>query len=181
MKVEFINYGLAKRKKFFYALCLIIIILLFVTLFKYFLPPDYEHHQHYGYHHRHSILDIFDLFTYTQFLAIPVLTTLIGIPLIFYSKIVQLISVDTEHDFFKVEYVGRFRLRPVTKTAKLSETRIQIERPDFHQSNYRDKTYFSIHMRHKNFGYLKISARDFKNIKQICDQFQLLNAKNYFG
>ena len=148
-------------------------ILLCITLFKYFFPPDYQHH-HYGYRHRRTILDIFDWLTYKQFLLMPILTALIGIPLILYPKIIYRISVDTDQDFFEVEYVGRFRLRPVTRIAKLHEISIQLERPEHQHPSLGDRAYFSIHLRHKNFGYLKVSAKDFKNIKQICDYFQLL-------
>jgi hypothetical protein len=175
LKAEFINKSIAKRKNFFNTLCLAVIILLIISLYKYFFPPDYKHH-HYGLRVRHSLFELFGLLNYTQFLLISVLTALIGIPLIFYRKIIHRITVDTKHDLFEVEYVGRFSLSSVTKTAKLSEINVQIERPEHSHPYAKDRGYFSIHLRHKHFGYLKVSAHDFKNIKQICDQFQSLKA-----
>lgn len=173
LKEEFVNNNIATRKKMFYSFCIAIGICLALTLYKYFFDPEgHPQERHYG---RKSMVSFIMELSYTGSLAISILITVIGIFLIFYLKIILRMKVDSEQNFLEIECIERFKFKPVSKIMKLSETAIQIEELEGRERYSNNTTVrYSLHLTNKQFGHLKISESDFKNIKEVCDRFQLL-------
>ena len=115
-------------------------------------------------------------FSYNQFIGYSILTFLIIIPIIISAKIVRKLFVDTEENKLDIEYIDRFRLKPKSKSVKLSDTIIQVEERQYRDRNFvkRGEVFYKLHLTNPAFGHIKISSLDFKEIKEIAKYFQSL-------
>lgn len=165
MTAELINDNIGTRQKLLLTAGGTLILLLLVNFCKYYFAPlEYQK----------GLESSRFWFSYNEYLGFSIITIFIVIPIIIASKIVRRLYIDTDKNLLEVEYINRFNIKPTSKTLKLSETNIQVSEYEI-RDRYFSKTgeiIYTLYLTNPNFGQLKISGQDFKNIKDISFLFQ---------
>lgn len=167
LRLEYINDNIYNRKKLLIKLGIALLIIILYNFCKYYFAPlEYQIGE------KSSRI----WFSYNQFFFFSILSILIIIPIIVSAKIVCKLIVDTDENKLEIDYIDRFRLKPNSKSVKLSQTIIQVEEIQYRNRNFvkSGEVYYKLHLSNPEFGHIKISSLDFKKINDIAKYFQTL-------
>jgi hypothetical protein len=115
-------------------------------------------------------------FSLTDFLVFSTLAFGILSWIILGSKIVVRLIVDEASDLLTIQYIGRYRFRPGTAIARISETQVYIERLEnsywFHK---KEEDHVSVYLTHPGFGSIRVGPQDFgMETHQLAEYLQRL-------
>jgi succinate dehydrogenase hydrophobic anchor subunit len=165
MKADYVNNKTPSRYSWFLKLSGVLALLLaFFFLRYYFAPYEVQTGQSYSR----------TWFSKTEWQVMSVLSLLLIIPSIFWSRIVIRVSVDSLNNSLSLDMIERFSWKIRTRTLLLSHVQIQTERLNTNTRWYqpsRDETLI-LYLSHPDVGTITISGMDFGNIGEIVQAFE---------
>lgn len=117
-------------------------------------------------------------FSWTEFQVYSVITLLIGVPLMFWSRIVLRLAIEPDNNKLSIDIINRFRWSKKTRTVLLSQTQIQIDHHEATDYKFRRNypEYSMLYLINPEFGTVLISSRDFGNLDEIVKHFEQLRS-----